>query len=299
MTERGNFLPSFFVIGPPRTGTSWLHVVLQAHTRLPKVKETRFFDSHFQRGLSWYRDHYIGTDENLVMGEVAPTYFASPEARDRVAQAVPSAKILCIFRDPIDRIRSHYRLKRAYAMVPWSFEEALARDPELMESSRYATHFKAWQQALGPDNVQALLYDDMKRDPQSFIDAVADFIQIPRLQLTASEIQYVHTTHTMTQPRNYYGTRGAWAIAEWCKSHRFGGLVDALKRTRLRNMFLGGGPVFAEISPETAQHVRELLRPEIEELERVINRDLSVWKREERESYASHAAASAQLGVVS
>jgi hypothetical protein len=48
------------------------------------------------------------------MGEVAPTYFASNEARERLANTIPDAKIVCIFRNPVDRILSLYRLKRAY-----------------------------------------------------------------------------------------------------------------------------------------------------------------------------------------
>ena len=44
-------LPSFFVIGPPRTGSSWLHEVLTPHAILPSPsKEMRFFDNHFNRG---------------------------------------------------------------------------------------------------------------------------------------------------------------------------------------------------------------------------------------------------------
>ena len=34
------------------------------------------------------------------MGEVAPTYFASAAARERIAQTVPEAKIVCVFRNP-------------------------------------------------------------------------------------------------------------------------------------------------------------------------------------------------------
>src|SRR5258708_2242245 len=41
-------LPSFFVIGPPRTGTSWLHEVLSKRASLSyPTKETRFFDKYF------------------------------------------------------------------------------------------------------------------------------------------------------------------------------------------------------------------------------------------------------------
>jgi len=119
-------LPSFFLIGPPRTGTSWLHEVLSRHTLLPSsTKETRFFDVHFHRGLKWYRAHYPKRFGHRMMGEVAPTYFASPKARERIVQMVPTARMVCIFRHPIDRVVSLYRVKRAYGMIPWGFEEAL------------------------------------------------------------------------------------------------------------------------------------------------------------------------------
>src|SRR5258705_10557350 len=52
-------LPSFFVIGPPRTGTTWLYEVLRNRALLPgPTKETRFFDTHFNRGMEWNRAHF-------------------------------------------------------------------------------------------------------------------------------------------------------------------------------------------------------------------------------------------------
>jgi len=99
-------LPSFFVVGPPRTGSSWLHEVLSPHALLPSPsKETRFFDTHFNRGLKWYSDHYTKSAERQRMGEVAPTYFASAAARERIAQTAPEAKIVCVFRNPVDSNR--------------------------------------------------------------------------------------------------------------------------------------------------------------------------------------------------
>src|SRR5690242_2150942 len=72
-----NVLPSFFVIGPPRTGTSWLHGILTAHAVLPfPTKETRFFDVHFQRGLAWYMAHFPSSTDSRPIAEIAPTYFA-------------------------------------------------------------------------------------------------------------------------------------------------------------------------------------------------------------------------------
>ena len=103
-------MPSFFVIGPPRTGTSWLHEVLNQHTVLPTVsKETRFFDSHFRRGFRWYSSHFHQHRAGQPIGEIAPTYFASSDARERISRLPSVARVICIFRNPVERILSLYR----------------------------------------------------------------------------------------------------------------------------------------------------------------------------------------------
>jgi hypothetical protein len=169
-------LPSFFIIGPPRTGTSWLHQVLSKRTALPSAtKETRFFDRHFCRGLDWYRAHYPSLHQGMKVGEVAPTYFASADARSRIWLLNPGAKIVCTFRNPVDRVLSLYRLKRAYGMFSWSLDEALRRDPELVESSKYATHLRAWQAEMGADRVLPTVYADLRRNPQAYLDVLTVF----------------------------------------------------------------------------------------------------------------------------
>jgi Sulfotransferase domain len=189
--------------------------------------------------------------------------------------------VVCIFRNPVERLRSHYRLKRAYAMIPWNLEEALARDAELMESSKYATHLKSWQQTFGAENVRAMLYDDLKQDPQLFVDELVDFIGISRITLAPSQISYVHSSETLTQPRNYYSTRSAGMLADWFKAHRFDRIVAVAKRSPLKRWFLGGGAHFGEMSQELVSSLYERFRPEVEELENMLGRDLGGWKSKE------------------
>jgi hypothetical protein len=272
-------VPSFFVIGPPRTGTSWLHEILKERTCLPSpAKETRFFDSYFHRGFEWWGAHYPDSSDDRPIGEIAPTYFASAKARERIAQTIPQAKVVCIFRNPVERVVSLYRLKRAYALIPWTFEQAIIRDPELTESSKYTTNLKAWQSELGADQVMATVYDDLRDKPQSYLDSLADFIGIPKFTLSQSQIRHVHACETMTHPRNYHRTRSAMMMAEWCKSRRLDRVVAVVKSSPLIKLFLGGGPAFAELSREVSIRLYEHFRPEVEELEATLNRDLSAWK---------------------
>ena len=278
-SSTGSRLPSFFVIGPPRTGTTWLYEILKDRTLLPApTKETRFFDKHFHRGIDWYRAHFGHASRDRRVGEIAPTYFASIEASERIARTLPEAKVVCVFRHPVERVISLYKLKRAYGMIPWNFEQALACDPEMLESSRYATRLKAWQHALGRERVLAMLYDDLRDKPQKFLDTIVDFIDVPRFGLSHSQMMSVHASETMTHPRNYHRTRRATTMADWFKARRLDRVVAAVRNSPLRKLFLGGGLPFAEFSMETSLRLYEIFRPEVEELEGMINRDLSGWK---------------------
>lgn len=272
-------LPSFFVVGPPRTGTSWLHEILKNHAVLPDCKETRFFDVHFDLGLGWYQTRFAKQKSSLPTGEIAPTYFASRAARERIKNLSPLAKIVCIFRNPAERLISLYRLKRAYAMIPWNFEEALLRDEELAETSMYATHLAEWLHIFGSQQVRAMFYDDLRDEPQNFVDELADFIEMPRFRLSKTEMRAVHSSDRLTQPRNYHSTRKAAQIAEWLKARRFGSLVAALKASPVGKLLLRGGARFAEVPPEAVAAVSDLLRDEIDRLEAMTGRDLAAWKQ--------------------
>jgi hypothetical protein len=213
------------------------------------------------------------------MGEVAPTYFASEAARERIARALPHARVVCIFRNPVERVLSLYRLKRAYGMIPWAFEQAILRDPELTETSKYASNLRAWQSALGTDQVLATIYDDLRDDPQSYLNAVVDFIGVPRFELRSSQRSSVHSAEQLTHPRSYASTRSATWIAEWFKARRFDKFVAVVRNSPLRQLFLSGGQPFTELAQEGLARLYELFRPEVEELEIILNRDFSAWKQ--------------------
>ena len=67
-------------------------------------------------------------------------------------------------------------------------------------------------------------------------------------------------------------------MADWLKARRIDRLVVAIKRTRLRKLVLGGGPPFPTLPEDVLKWLYEKLRPEVEELEEILQRDLSAWK---------------------
>lgn len=275
---RREALPTFLVAGPPRTGTSWLHKVLEPYATLPSPsKETRFFDLHFQYGLNWYQKQFPHSSHGPI-GEVAPTYFASAEARRNIQATIPEAKIIFIFRNPVERVVSLYRMKRAYGRFRFGFEEALAKDPELISSGLYSSQLAEWQRCFPARQLLVTTYDDLVGSPQSFIDKITDFIEMPRIRLTRSQSQRVYSSEKMTQPRNYAATRTATLLADWCKTRGMGHFVASVKTSMFVNLFLGGGRPLPEISPGAMERLLEVFRPEVEGLESLLGRNLDMWK---------------------
>ena len=82
----------------------------------------------------------------------------------------------------------------------------------------------------------------------------------------------------MTHPRNYYGTRTATRMADWFKARRMDRFVSAFKRSRLRKLVLGGGPPFPKMPAQLLTQLHEKFLPEVEQLETMLDRDLSTWK---------------------
>jgi hypothetical protein len=225
------------------------------------------------------------------MGEVAPTYFASEAARERIGKLIPDAKVICIFRNPVDRVLSLYRLKRAYGMLPWSFEQAILKDPELFESGRYATHLKAWLNVLREEQVLVTVYEDLQRDPQAYLDTITDFLGIGRISLIGSQYRLVNGSEGLTHPRSYALTRAATRVADWFKSVRMDRLLAAAKRKHFLNLFLRSGSSFESLSPDRSRKLYELFRPEVEELESILNRGFPSWKPASAKATAVRLAA--------
>src|SRR5207245_2677536 len=92
------------------------------------------------------------------------------------------------------------------------------------------------------------------------------------LSLTPASASF-RSAGSLTHPRSNAGTRGATWVADWFKARRFDKLVAVLRNSPLRQLFLGGGQPFTELAQEALARLYELFRPEVEELEVILNRD--------------------------
>jgi len=251
----GARLPDFIAIGPPRTGTTWLYRALRGHAGLPReTKETDFFTDHYDKGIAWYLEFFRDCAPELPKGEISPNYFAAPDAPERTARHIPQCRIICTLRDPVDRLYSFYRLMRHNGWTRATIEEVAER-------------------------VHVAFYDDLERAPQAFLDGICGFIGIAPIPLAGSPLLGKRVNRVTHGPRIALLAEQAWRLRRWLEAHNAGAAITMLRKAGVWRFSFRGGGEFGPLDPALDRRLRERFRPEVEELEKMIGRDLSAWKK--------------------
>jgi hypothetical protein len=279
-------LPDCIAVGVGRSGTTWLHEVLTGHVGLPHgVKETDFFFRKYGNGLDWYRSFFRHCRPGLPILEICPTYFSSAQARQRMKLHIPDCRIICTFREPVERAYSHYKLMRHNVWTRASFEEVVDSSREIAEMNQYALNLAAWQQTFGRDNVLVCLYDDLEQHPQSYLDTVCNFIEIAPFPLPRG-VASVRLNSFPTAPRSRRLAQNARHVRDWLRAHRAYRLDRLLDRVGLWSFCFDGGEAFPPLDPGLEARLKQRFLPEVEALEQLIGRDLSAWKITHRDNRA-------------
>ena len=272
-------LPEVIGVGPGRTGSTWLHRVLEGHVDLPYgIKETQFFSTFFYKGIGWYERHFrYATGERKIV-DICP-YFFKPESRDRIKALIPDARIITTMRDPVDRLYSMYKLLRhSGTAARGTFEDTLKCWPSMAGANRYAFHLKEWFDTFGRDNVLVTIYDELRAEPQSYVNRVTDFIGIERISLAEKSHLSDETNSFARAPKNRKLARRATAVKYWLRGQQAYRAVSLLERAGVWEFCGGRGEPFPKLTLEEDARLREHFLPEVEALEEMLKLDLSAWK---------------------
>jgi hypothetical protein len=202
-------LPDFLILGAQKAGTTALYAYLRWHPEItgPSFKEVSFFDRHYVRGERWYRAHLPASRSGKIVGEASPSYLFHPLAPERVAQMLPSARLIVLLRNPVDRAFSHYQHEFALGREPLSFEDAIDREDERMRGEvehmlndasyfseawwnytylargRYAEQLERWFTTFPREQLLVLLTDELASDPAGTYRRVLEFLGVDAREL--------------------------------------------------------------------------------------------------------------------
>lgn len=204
-------VPDFFVIGAPKAGSTALHDTLAAHPQLyaSPVKEPKFFltdgrpkraehrgpgDAHSAREWIWHPAQYgrlfAEAPADALCFESTPFYLWDKKSHERIARVAPSAKLIAIIRDPIDRAYSNWTHLRADGLEPErNFVRACHAEParsaagwapfwHYLGLGRYGEQFQSLFRYFDPDQVRVIRYRDLVDYPQWTVDELCAFLGV-------------------------------------------------------------------------------------------------------------------------
>ena len=208
-------LPNLVIAGAPKCGTSSLFQWLADHPDAfgSFMKETFYLmdkghpllrrnSNYHEHGLGGYHAHFPDSSKDCQIIFEATTHYIYQRTALEVLSGLPQPpQIVFLLRKPSERVYSSFQytknnlanLKRDVSFSQFvnlvkadpgsSLIEEYARDSAYVLKndilySRYVEYIRPWTERFGSHRIHVLLFEDLKRDPRSFMRNVAGRIGI-------------------------------------------------------------------------------------------------------------------------
>jgi hypothetical protein len=296
-------LPNFLIIGAMKSGTSSLHQYLRTHPQIfmPARKELHFFTAEqlpWQAGLQslnieaaqthpilqLYSQFFNDAVAQIAIGEATTTYLHHPPVAQRIYQYLPKMKLICILRNPIDRAYSHFhhQLRRGEESR-LTFQEILHSDPmqcsegyiRLGYYHRYLSHYSV---QFPSDQIKILLFEDLLHNQAQSLNQILDFLEVERQQPNP-ELPHTNPGWSPAFPKLNQCLIAQNPLIPILKllspqKARITRLPPRIRQFIIKQL---GQKAIAPLSPVDRSQAYKLFQDDIQALELLLNKDLSVW----------------------
>lgn len=260
-------LPTFFIVGAPKAGTTSLHEYLAEHPQIAMttVKECMCFEPvDWVERLGDYRTLF--PELRPVRGESSTAYSSypwAPDVPDRIQATVPDAKVVYVVRDPIARTLSHYAQNVWDGLPVRPFDELMddLEDPMNMPvwCSRYATQLERWVSRLGAERVLVLDARELRDERPAVLRRVFAFLDVDA-SFVSPEWEHEHNAATSHRVPGPVGRRAP----------------SLLEVPVLRSLLTREVPT-PQLRPDQRARLETLLGPEADGLRAMTGLSFSHW----------------------
>ena len=286
-------LPNFFIVGAPKAGTTSLYQYLKNHPQvyMSPVKEPNFFSYdetveqrlyHKEKGIKELDDYlklFRGANGADAVGEASVSYLFYPSVPEKIKQFSPAARIIILLRNPVERAFSHYHMEHKMGYVNESLEEIISRNSrhrnaplyyqQYVELGIYAPQLKRYFDQFGREHVKVLIYEEAVKNLPATMNEVYSFLGINSRHPADLNRRF----NSFSAPRNP-AFRFLYSQKRLRKLAR--SLVPQGAIERVKKIFLSSTKR-SEWSGETRKHLLGIFRPDIQEVEKLLNKNLRIW----------------------
>jgi len=302
--------PNFFIVGAPKCGTSAMTHFLRQHPDVAVgAKENYYFGSDLGFGPDVrpqtereYLARVRAPADRKRIGECSVFYLHSSRAAREIKEFEPDARIIAMIRNPVDFIHSlHSQLVFVESEDITDFEAALAADADRLAgrrlprnpvisrsgyraTARFSEQLQRYFDAFGRERVQTIVQDDLQADPVATFASACEFLEVDPQVRPAFE-----TVNGNKRARSRLLQRTIQHPPPLVRAAARALPTQAIRRNvvltarRLNTSYEPRPPMPDALRRE----LNEEFAPEVEQLGRLLGRDLSAWSRGERLSAAA------------
>jgi hypothetical protein len=290
----------FFVIGPPKCGTTTIHDILRQHPDifLPASKDKSFLVDTIpnyvtEKELPAYYTKYRG---EALIGCSEASLIGFPSALRRVQQYNPGARLIAILRNPVERAYSAYWFARRNLIEDCAdFESALASEPErergdyralanlrYCAQGQYAEQLETVFELFPRERVFIGLFEELRSNPTEFVRELVAWLGANPAKLDV-EMMRVHS-NAAGMPRSRLVQHLFVRPPAWLRNAYHAVLPARAKATlwtRVIEPILAsnGAPFrYPPMAAETRAELAAYFTPYNARLAAMLGRDLHAWQ---------------------
>lgn len=207
------YFPGFMIVGPQRTGTTWLYNNLRPHPQIMMSvpKEIHFFNKlnepqhpRFRSDkLDWYLSFFHESTSATarkriacllqygepyrptVRGEATASYAVlDREVIQEISVLNPRIRIIMMIRNPVERAWSHAKMyfiqerKRRLERVTDKEFAAFFSESYQLRCAQYTRNIDRWLSCIGKESLFIGLFDDLERRPIRLLLDLMSFLGV-------------------------------------------------------------------------------------------------------------------------
>ncbi|NKB58208.1 MAG: hypothetical protein GKS00_17930 [Alphaproteobacteria bacterium] len=296
-------LPTFYIAGAGRSGSTSLEAYCRAHPEIfmPSIKEPNYFifgHAGFRAGgpqgahrnrtsirsLKKYKALFRDAGDAKAIGEGSVSYLAYPEACAGIRELTPHAKLIFILRQPVDRAFSSYQKFSESVPDPAGSFEAAWRDHErrmtenwftaqYKRKSLYYEQLKVWLDSFDKNQIRIYLYEDLRADPKALMRDLYEFVGVdPSFD---PNVSIVHNRRgEIANPILRWTWRNSEDLRSWVAPHLPLSWRGQFFRLIARGERASPGE---RLDPALRAQLTEEIKDDILKTQDLIGRDLSHW----------------------
>lgn len=292
--------PDYIGIGAMKAASGWIFKCLELHPEVGDSewsKELHFFTKpyNYEKGIEYYYSLFSQHPKGKLKGEFTPAYMASPQVASLIHKHFPNVKLIVSLRNPIERAYSHYRYnvqERGRFRIYKNFEDTIKKDKTIIERGFYYKQLKPYFDLFPRENILILFFKEIKNNPKKVVHELYKFLGLKDINYIPSLInrrRSITGAYVIKIKFPLLNLLVFWLNSIIKKDSSLRKLTNKFKLEKLYNKLqkinrkeITAKNIKALSVPPLSQSDRDYLlkiyKDDIQNLERLLNKDLKHWK---------------------